>query len=91
MSPCLVARLTRRPLAGIGFAKDKGQNLLLLKRLGDLRRALHHVPLLVGLSRKRFIGTVSRWKDTFEGGGGVLGPPLHFPRLPGGRVKRSSV
>jgi hypothetical protein len=35
--------LTRIALAGIGFAKDKGQNLLLLKRMGDLRRALRGV------------------------------------------------
>jgi dihydropteroate synthase len=42
---------------GIGFAKTAEQNLALLGRLGELR-ALGR-PLLVGASRKSFIGTVT--------------------------------
>ena len=41
---------------GIGFAKTTAQNLALLKGLGELRR--EGFPLLVGPSRKRFIGEV---------------------------------
>lgn len=42
---------------GIGFAKDAGQNIELLARLGELRR--FGLPLLVGPSRKRFIGALA--------------------------------
>ncbi|MFZ0409121.1 MAG: dihydropteroate synthase [Cyanobium sp.] len=41
---------------GLGFAKTTEQNLELLRRLGELRSA--GFPLLVGPSRKRFIGAV---------------------------------
>ena len=42
---------------GIGFAKTAAQNIELLARIGELRRLGH--PLLVGPSRKRFIGAIS--------------------------------
>jgi dihydropteroate synthase len=41
---------------GLGFAKTTAHNLQLLRRLGDLADAGY--PLLLGPSRKRFIGTV---------------------------------
>jgi dihydropteroate synthase len=41
---------------GLGFAKTTEQNLILLRRLGELRS--EGFPLLVGPSRKRFIGEV---------------------------------
>jgi dihydropteroate synthase len=43
---------------GIGFGKTRAQNLALLRRLGELRRRplLAGLPLLVGPSRKSFIG-----------------------------------
>jgi len=41
---------------GLGFAKTTEQNLDLLRRLSELAAAGH--PLLVGPSRKRFIGAV---------------------------------
>jgi dihydropteroate synthase len=41
---------------GLGFAKDPGHNLELLRRLAELRS--EGFPLLVGPSRKRFIGAV---------------------------------
>ena len=40
---------------GIGFGKDLSDNLRLLAGLGELRRSLG-VPVMVGVSRKRFIG-----------------------------------
>ncbi len=40
---------------GIGFAKTLAQNLELLHRLAEIKEALE-LPLLVGTSRKRFIG-----------------------------------
>ncbi len=42
---------------GIGFAKGTAQNVELLARIGELRRLGR--PLLVGVSRKRFIGELS--------------------------------
>ncbi len=41
---------------GIGFAKSSRQNLAALTRLGELRD--YGLPLLVGLSRKRFLGAM---------------------------------
>jgi dihydropteroate synthase len=42
---------------GIGFGKTAGHNLFLLRHLGDLR--VLGAPVLVGTSRKRFIGSLS--------------------------------
>jgi dihydropteroate synthase len=41
---------------GIGFGKGATENLELLHRLAELKDALGGVPLLVGTSRKRFLG-----------------------------------
>lgn len=41
---------------GIGFGKDRQQNLTLLKRLGDFKTL--GKPILIGASRKTFIGRV---------------------------------
>jgi dihydropteroate synthase len=41
---------------GIGFGKGSEDNLELLHRLADLKAALDGLPLLVGTSRKRFLG-----------------------------------
>ena len=41
---------------GIGFGKGTAENLELLHRLGELKAALGGLPLLVGTSRKRFLG-----------------------------------
>jgi dihydropteroate synthase len=41
---------------GIGFAKDGEQNIELLKRSGEIVAAVAPTPLLVGVSRKGFIG-----------------------------------
>lgn len=43
---------------GIGFAKGLEHNLALLRGLRRLREGLGRLPVLVGVSRKRFIGTV---------------------------------
>jgi dihydropteroate synthase len=43
---------------GIGFGKGTDGNLELLHRLGELKAALGGLPLLVGTSRKRFIGAL---------------------------------
>lgn len=43
---------------GIGFGKDLAQNLALLRGLTRLRRELD-VPILVGASRKRFVGELT--------------------------------
>ncbi|HEX2883120.1 MAG TPA: dihydropteroate synthase [Candidatus Limnocylindria bacterium] len=41
---------------GIGFGKGTAENLELLHRLDELKAALGDLPLLVGTSRKRFLG-----------------------------------
>jgi dihydropteroate synthase len=41
---------------GIGFGKGTAENLELLHRLAELKAALGGLPLLVGTSRKRFLG-----------------------------------
>lgn len=41
---------------GIGFGKGTEENLELLHRLSELKLALGNLPLLVGTSRKRFLG-----------------------------------
>jgi dihydropteroate synthase len=41
---------------GIGFGKGTAENLELLRRLGEIKAALDGRPLLVGASRKRFLG-----------------------------------
>jgi dihydropteroate synthase len=46
---------------GIGFAKNFEQNLELLRRLRELRCL--NLPILVGLSRKRFIGEILNQND----------------------------
>ncbi|HEX5038780.1 MAG TPA: dihydropteroate synthase [Candidatus Limnocylindria bacterium] len=41
---------------GIGFGKGTAENLEILHRLAEFKRALGGLPLLLGTSRKRFIG-----------------------------------
>lgn len=48
---------------GIGFAKDLKGNLLLLKNMASMRKLLGDCPILLGTSRKGFIGKVT---DTTE-------------------------
>lgn len=43
---------------GIGFGKSAGQNLELIAKLGKLKQTFPGFPLLVGASRKSFIGQV---------------------------------
>eukprot|EP00656_Telonema_subtile_P020657 TRINITY_DN21739_c0_g1_i1.p1 TRINITY_DN21739_c0_g1~~TRINITY_DN21739_c0_g1_i1.p1 ORF type:complete len:524 (-),score=144.77 TRINITY_DN21739_c0_g1_i1:222-1793(-) len=45
---------------GIGFAKGLEENLELMRRLPELKAALHPYPVLVGTSRKSFIGTITK-------------------------------
>ena len=53
---------------GIGFAKTQGQNLELLRRLGDLRafKGFENYPWLVGTSRKGFIGKITGVKNAHD-------------------------
>ncbi len=46
---------------GIGFGKTSGHNLFLLRRLADLR--VLGLPIVVGTSRKSFLGAVSGKKE----------------------------
>lgn len=53
---------------GIGFAKTADQNLLLLRHLREkvLRDDLGQYPILVGLSRKKFIGIITGKSEARE-------------------------
>jgi dihydropteroate synthase len=44
---------------GIGFAKDLRGNLILLKNIATLRQIVEDLPILIGTSRKGFIGTIA--------------------------------
>ena len=55
---------------GIGFGKDLGHNLELLRRLGELRQSLGR-PLVIGASRKSFIGKIDG-SDVGERLGGTI-------------------
>ena len=43
---------------GVGFGKSQAQNVELVARLGELAAAFPDLPLLVGTSRKRFVGAL---------------------------------
>ena len=60
---------------GIGFAKDSGQNLELLRRLRKLRgfKELQGLPWLVGTSRKGFIGKITGEEDPADRVWGTAG------------------
>lgn len=53
---------------GIGFAKNHGQNLEILRRLSELREweGLRGFPWMVGASRKGFIGRITGVKEARE-------------------------
>jgi len=48
---------------GLGFAKNYAQNLVLLQQLPLLADKLHGFPLLIGASRKGFVGAATGIKD----------------------------
>ncbi|HVG58600.1 MAG TPA: dihydropteroate synthase [Hyalangium sp.] len=56
---------------GIGFGKTMGHNLFLLRRLGDLR--VLGLPVLVGTSRKGFLGALLGGKPASERLAATLG------------------
>jgi dihydropteroate synthase len=51
---------------GIGFGKGTRDNVELLHRLRELKAALGELPLLVGTSRKRFIGELTGGRPAHE-------------------------
>lgn len=55
---------------GIGFGKTARQNLVVLKRLAGLKAAFG-LPMLVGASRKRFIGALTGRDAPLRGAGSV--------------------
>lgn len=48
---------------GIGFAKSLPQNAEILRDLSRFKLQLGHFPLLVGASRKRFLGTITNTEN----------------------------
>jgi len=59
---------------GIGFGKTPGQSIAVIARLAELRS--FGLPLLIGLSRKRFIDFVSPSKPDKRIGGSIAGNVL---------------
>ncbi len=59
---------------GIGFGKTPEQNLIALNRLGEVK-ARFDLPVLVGASRKRFIGTLTG-REAADRDAGSLGAHL---------------
>ena len=59
---------------GLGFGKDVAQNLELVARLGEF--AALGCPVLVGASRKRFVGAVTGRQDPAERDAGSVGIAL---------------
>ena len=51
---------------GLGFAKGKDANLQLLRGLRSIRGSLPHAPMLVGPSRKGFLGLLTNGKPPKE-------------------------
>jgi len=51
---------------GVGFGKSQEQNVELLARVGLLARAFPDLPVLVGTSRKRFIGALTGGASTSD-------------------------
>lgn len=51
---------------GIGFGKRFEDNVAIIKNLGKLKNL--NLPVMVGLSRKTFLGTISGIEDPFERG-----------------------
>ncbi len=68
----LAAGLPREKLIldpGIGFGKTLRQNLIVLKNMEELKR--YRLPVLVGASRKRFIGEISGTEPRERGPGTI--------------------
>ena len=57
---------------GIGFAKDLQGNLLLLQNIGRIRSKAGGIPILIGSSRKGFIGKISGVTDPQERDPGTI-------------------
>ncbi|MCI0672284.1 MAG: dihydropteroate synthase, partial [Myxococcaceae bacterium] len=71
---------------GIGFGKTAGHNLLLLRRLVDLRQL--GLPVLVGTSRKSFLGKLAGGKPPSERLAATLGSVAAVAALGGADVVR---
>jgi dihydropteroate synthase len=60
---------------GLGFGKDHDESMELIRRLGDLKTALQY-PVLVGPSRKRFIGAALGGVPVEERTAGTIGASI---------------
>ncbi|GMI51999.1 hypothetical protein TeGR_g1618 [Tetraparma gracilis] len=73
---------------GIGFAKDEGHNLALIARSEELKELVGGLPLLVGASRKGFIGAVTGEKDAKERDFGTVAAHLRAASGGAGQILR---
>ena len=72
---------------GIGFAKDLQGNLLLLKNISTIRSMVRGFPILIGTSRKGFIGKIANVSKADERDPGTIASYvaalcLEYPRTP---------
>lgn len=86
---CEAAGIARKRLMldpGFGFAKTLEHNVALMRDVGHLGQALH-LPVLVGVSRKRFIGTLTGRDDAQQRVAGSVAAAL-FAAKQGAAVLR---
>ncbi len=62
---------------GIGFAKDLEHNLSLMKNMNDIREVVNNCPMLLGPSRKGFIGKITGEERAENRDFGTLAACLH--------------
>lgn len=72
---------------GIGFAKDLRGNLLLLQNISVIRSMVRGLPMLIGTSRKGFIGKIANVSKADERDPGTIASYvtalcLEYPRTP---------
>jgi dihydropteroate synthase len=87
---CIEAGLPRESLVmdpGLGFSKASRHSFDLLRRTDELVRALGDTPVLVGASRKSFLGLVARDAGPNERLGASLVAAVHAVRA-GARIVR---
>jgi dihydropteroate synthase len=67
-----VHRWTQIVDPGIGFAKDLRGNLLLLKNVASIRSTVKDLPILIGTSRKGFIGKIAKVENANDRDPGTI-------------------
>lgn len=81
---CSIHRWQQMVDPGIGFAKDLRGNLLLLQNIAQIRSTVENLPLVIGTSRKSFIGSISGETDPHRRDAGTIASSVAALCLEGG-------